>query len=112
MMKECWMVQECWEQKKQLLMGVVGEAQSLERLLVEAGVVVIPALAASELLQLVSRSVNQAPKSLDTNLCTLHMRPLCELWNESKLRDPSLDTTPTHLSVPFWAQLEDHSSSC
>lgn len=58
------MVQECWEKKKQLLMGVVGEAQSLERLLVEAGVVVIPALAASE------------------------------------------------LSVPFWAQLEDHSSSC
>jgi hypothetical protein len=45
-------------------MGVVGEAESLEQLLVEAGVVVIPVLAASE------------------------------------------------LSVPFWAQLEDHSSSC
>jgi len=44
-------------------MGVVGEAESLEQLL-EAGVVVIPVLAASE------------------------------------------------LSVPFWAQLEDHSSSC
>jgi hypothetical protein len=106
------MVQECWEKKKQLLMGVVGEAESLEQLLAEAGVVAIPALAASELLQLVSRSVNQASKSLDTNLCTLHMGSLCELWNESKLRNPSLDTAPTHLSVPFWVQLEDHSSSC
>jgi hypothetical protein len=105
------MVQECWEKKKQLLMGVVGEAESLEQLL-EAGVVVIPVLAASELLQLVSRLVNQASKSLDMNLCTLHMGSLCELWNESTLRNPSLDTTPTHLSVPFWAQLEDHSSSC
>ncbi len=61
-MKECWMVQECWEKKKQLLTGVVGEAKSLEQLLVEAGVVVIPALAASELLQSVGQSIRH-PKA-------------------------------------------------
>ncbi len=109
-MKECWMVQEYWEKKKQLLMGVVGEAESLEQLLVEAGVVVIPALAASELLQL-SQLVGQSGiQKLGHEF--VYFTSLCELWNESTLRNPSLDTTPTHLSVPFWAQLEDHSSSC